>query len=84
MQMFTIQAASPASAAALYNALSTFHPELETDNEGRCSVSVALGSDRQVVEVLNTIHDHLRSRADGDAVSSMVVALDDRHYTLHA
>jgi hypothetical protein len=55
MQMFTVQAATPASAAALYSALSPFHPELETDDEGRCSVSVALGSDRQVLEVLDAI-----------------------------
>jgi hypothetical protein len=56
MQMFTVQAATPASAAALYSALSPFHPELETDDEGRCSVSVALGSDRQVLQVLDAIH----------------------------
>ena len=81
MQLLTIQAASPASAAALHNVLSVFQPELETDDEGRSSVSVVLGSDRQVVAVLDRIHEHLRSRPDGEAVSTLVVALDDREAT---
>jgi hypothetical protein len=83
MQMFTVQAATPASAAALYSALSPFHPELETDDEGRCSVSVALGSDRQVLQVLDAIHQHLRSRGEVGTVNSLTVALDERTYTLH-
>jgi hypothetical protein len=67
--MFTVQAATPASAAALYSALSPFHPELETNDEGRCSVSVALGSDRHVVQVLDAIHEHLRSHGEDGTVT---------------
>ena len=77
MQVMTIEAATPLSAQGLYSALAAFHPELVTDDEGRCYVSVQLGNDRRAAEVLDTLHEHLRSRAEDASVSSVTVALDE-------
>jgi hypothetical protein len=82
--MLTIQAATPLSAQGLCSALSPFNAELTTDDEGRSFVSVELGSDRQVVEVLNALQRHLDTRAEGTVVDSVVVALDERKYTMHS
>jgi hypothetical protein len=84
MQRLTIQAATHLSAQGLYSALSDFHPELVVDDEDKFFVSVDLGSDRQVVEVLDALHRFLDSRAEETVVNSMVVSLDERHYTLHS
>jgi hypothetical protein len=81
MQMLTIQAATPESAQNLYNTLAEFHPEL-VDQDGKWFVSVGLGSDRQVVQVLDAIHSFLDARSAGTPPDSVVVALDERKYTI--
>jgi len=82
MQMLTIKAATQGSGRALYNALEEFHPELDQVEDGGYHVSVGLGSDRRVLEVLDAIQAFLADRAAG-TVDSMTVSLDGRDYTLH-
>jgi hypothetical protein len=55
MQAITIETATPLSARGLYHALAEFDPQLSTDDKGRCFVSVQVGSDQQVVEVIDAI-----------------------------
>lgn len=83
MQHLTIQAATRLSAQDLYSALSEFKTNLVTDEEGRYLVSVELGSDRNLVEVLATIQEFVDSGADGVVANSMVFSLNDRAYTIH-
>jgi len=83
MQNLSIQAASFESATRLRSALDPFQPELTKDTEGRYFVSVQLGSDSHVVEILDAIQDHLAKRAQDEPVSLLTVALDDRRYTVH-
>jgi len=83
VQILTINAATGESAQALYRALSPFQPELDSDEQGAHSVSVELGSDKRVVEVLDAIQLFLAGRAAGTVTSSLTVALDGHDYTLH-
>ena len=83
MQQLTIQAATHLSAQGLYSALSEFQPELHTDAENRCFVSVQLGSDRHVVDVLAAIQHFADSRAAGALENSVVFELAERQYTIH-
>jgi hypothetical protein len=70
-------AATPESGRRLYSALSTFRPELELDDEDRLLVVVRFDTDREVAEVLETLHRFLSERVNGDAsVSSVCVAMD--------
>jgi hypothetical protein len=63
MRMITLEA-TPESGHALYSALSPFHPEFDTDDEGKCFVSVSVGSQKDRLEVLDTIQQHLVGGAD--------------------
>ena len=63
MPMITLEAATPQSGRALYSALSPFDPELDTDYEGKCFVSVSVGSVREMLEVRD-IQRHLVAGAD--------------------
>jgi hypothetical protein len=63
MPMITLEAATPQSGRALYSALSPFDPELDTDDEGKCFVSVSVGSVREMLEVRD-IQRHLVGGAD--------------------
>jgi hypothetical protein len=80
--MLSTKAATAESGHALYNALQQFHPELDEDGTGDYYVSVGLGNDRQVIEVLNAIQAFLAHGAVG-AVESMSVSLDGRSYRIH-
>ena len=81
MQTLTIEAATPDSALALHQALLGFRAELRVTDDGRSYVEVALGqSDREIVDVLNAIEDHVTERAAGPAR----VGLNGRAYALHA
>jgi hypothetical protein len=64
MRMITLEAATPESGRALYSALSPFHPEFDTDAEGKCFVSVSITSQKETLEVLDTIQQHLVGGAD--------------------
>lgn len=76
VQTITLEAISPESGSALFRALSAFLPEWDMNDEGRCLVSVRFVSEAQVVEVLDTIQQHLAEREERP-VKSMTVALDD-------
>ena len=85
MQRLTIEAATHLSAQDLFGVLAEFNPALTVDDEtGRFFVSVDLGSDRRVVEVLNTVQRFVDMRAEGTAMNSLVVAVDERRYRLNA
>ena len=82
MQRLTIQAASRWSAQGLYSALSEFRPDFTTDDEGTCFVSVDLGDDGHVAEVLSTLQRFLDSRGDSVVAHSVLVSLDERRYRM--
>ena len=84
MQRLTIEAATHLSAQGLYSALSVFDPELTTDDGGACFVTVDLGSDRQVVEVLDAVQRFVDTRAEGAAMNSLIVAVNEKRYRLNA
>jgi hypothetical protein len=60
-----------------------FYPQVVTDDEGKCFVSVELGSDRDVVEVLAAIQRFVDARAADAVEKSVVVAINERQYTFH-
>jgi beta-xylosidase len=64
MRTITLEAATPESGRALYRAVSSFHPEFDTDDEGKCFVSVSVSSQKETLGVLDTIQQHLVGRAD--------------------
>jgi hypothetical protein len=82
VQMLTIKAATPESGRSLYDALQQFHPELGQTESGDYYVSVGLGGDRRVLDVLDAISAYLADRAEG-TVGSMNISLDGRAYTIH-
>ena len=63
MRTITLEAATPKSGRALYRALSSFFPEFDTDDEGKCFVSVSVSSQKETLEVLD-IQQHLVGGAD--------------------
>lgn len=81
MLTITIEAATPESAHALFQALAGHVRILRQGDDGRQFVDVDLPrGDREIVEVLNTIEDYVTHRNDGPAR----VELDGRVYMLHA
>ncbi|MGE5274411.1 MAG: hypothetical protein ACM3QU_11740 [Verrucomicrobiota bacterium] len=82
MQTLAIQAVSERSGQALFDALSRFQPHWSKDEQGRYFVTVMLGSDQRVLEVLDAIQQHLAERADPNQ-GPVKMALDGRQYTLH-
>ena len=81
MQTITIEAATPESAAGLYEALSDFRVDLRETDDGRRYVEVDLRrDDREIVDVLNAIEDYVTHRACGPAR----VEFNGRSYALHA
>ena len=82
MQQLTIRTATHLSAQALCSTLAEFRPELTTDDDGRCFVSVEIGTDRHAVEVFATIHEFVDSHPAGMVENSMVFSVDDREYSL--
>ena len=64
MRTITLEAATPGSGRVLCGALSPFDPEFVTDDEGKCFVSVSVGSQTETLEVLDTIQRHLVGGAD--------------------
>jgi hypothetical protein len=78
VEVLTIKARSVESAGALYSALAQFRPELEDDEQGGLYVSVELGSDRRIVEVLDAIQLFRANRAAAAATSALTLELDSR------
>ena len=70
MRTITLEAATPESGRALYSALSSFHPDFEVDGEGTCFVSVSFGNQKEMLEVFDTILQHLSG--GGDPITSSV------------
>ena len=82
MQQLTIRAANHLAAQDLYSALAAFAPELSADDEGRCFVSVELGSDQHDLEVLDAVRRFMDSSAKGAPRDSVVIEMDEREFTI--
>jgi hypothetical protein len=74
LETITIEAATPDLGRVLYSALSAFYPELDTDADGNCIVTVRLSSETQRLEVTEAIQLHFADRGD-DAVNSVSFAV---------
>jgi len=79
MQMLTINVATPGSARALHAALSDFRTKRVELEDGGYQVEVALGNDRQIVDVLNAIELYVTRRRDGPAR----IGFNGHSYSLH-
>jgi hypothetical protein len=80
MRALTVETKTLDSARLLYDALSAFHPELLSNDEGyRVSVELR-NNDRDIVPVLDAIERYVNERAEEAAR----IELDGRHYTMHA
>ena len=65
MQTLTIHAASRESAIGIYAALEGFRTQL-TEREDGCRVEIELvGGEREIIEALSAIAQHVRDRDDG-------------------
>ena len=81
MRGITIDAKSLESAQALYDALSTFGPQLTGSREEGYRVTIDLvRSERQIGAILNALEEHARKQASGPAR----VEVDGRRYMLLA
>lgn len=81
METLTIEATTRETALRLCDALSAFQVELAETDDGRCRVEVQLRrGDREFVDVLNTIEQHVIDRHSGSAR----IKLNGRSYTMHA
>jgi hypothetical protein len=60
-----------------YSALSAFHPELDTDADGNCIVSVRASSDAQMREISGAVQVHLVDRGDSAVTSVSFSARKD-------
>jgi hypothetical protein len=78
VQKLTITARSLESADALFVALSRFHPEMIDGENGSHSVTIALGSDSDIIAALNAIEQYVTARSDGPAR----LELDGHIYTM--
>jgi hypothetical protein len=76
LETITIEPATPELGRVLYSALSAFYPELDTDADGNCIVSVRLSSETQRLEVTEAIQLHLADRGE-DAVNSVSFAVEN-------
>jgi hypothetical protein len=75
VQTITIEAETAESGHSLHEALSDFSPEWEMDGDGQCLVTVRFMSDRQAVEVFETIQRHFGERGDPPVIS-VTVSMD--------
>jgi hypothetical protein len=80
MRKLTIEAASSESARHILDALASFDPELLDDGGGVPSVAVAIRDDRQLIQILNAIEQHITARSQGAAV----LDLGGRKYQMDA
>ena len=79
MESLTIRARSVASARAMITAVSGFRAELFCDGYRQYRVEVTLGSDREIVDVLNTLERYMNERQSGPAL----IGLNGHEYTMH-
>lgn len=79
MRTLTIEASSPESARGFLEALVEFQASL-SERDGRSTVRVELrGDDQEIVDLLNTLEDHVTTRASGPAL----VDFEGHVYTMH-
>jgi hypothetical protein len=75
-----IDAKNLKSAQALYDALSTFGPQLTGSQDKGYRVTIDLArSDRQIIAILDALEEHVRQRGSGPAR----VEVDGRRYAMH-
>jgi hypothetical protein len=78
MRTLTIEAASPESASDFCLALSGFNAQSSETEDGKHLVSVKVSSDKQIIELLNTLEAHVSRRG-----RKAHIDLDGHNYTLH-
>jgi hypothetical protein len=78
MLAFTIKAKTHESAQSLFDALRRFDPALGGTAGDGFFVSVDVGDERRILEVLDAIHEHVQK---GHTLTR--VELDGREYTVH-
>jgi hypothetical protein len=80
MEKLSILASTPQSASGLYEALSAFRTELlETEDQKYLIEIVLVGGDREIVDVLNAIEQHVTERGTEPAR----ITLSGRTYSMH-
>jgi hypothetical protein len=80
MRSLIVEARNATSASQLCEALADFKPDLTGNDADGYFVLIPLrGSDRQVIEVLNAIEDHIESRGH----EATRLELDGHRYTMH-
>jgi hypothetical protein len=77
LETIRIEAATPELGRVLYSVLSEFHPELDTDADGKCVVSVRVSTDAQMREISGAVQMHLVDRGDSAATSISFSARND-------
>ena len=79
MQTLRIEAASPASAHTMIDALAGIKAELVEGEDGCSEVVVSLRGDTEIVGVLNALEQYVTQRADGPAR----LEFEGHEYTMH-
>jgi hypothetical protein len=74
-----IEAATPELGRVLYSALSAFYPELDTDADGKCIVSVRSSSEMQMLEITQAVQLHLADEGDRAVTSVSFAVGNDQH-----
>jgi hypothetical protein len=69
LETIMIEAPTPELGRVLYSALSAFYPELDTDAEGNCIVSVRSSSEMQMLEITQAVQQHLADEGDRAVIS---------------
>jgi hypothetical protein len=64
LETIMIEAATPELGRVLYSALSAFYPELDTDADGKCIVSVRSSSEMQMLAITEAVQLHLADEGD--------------------
>jgi hypothetical protein len=64
LETIMIEVATPELGRVLYSALSAFHPELDTDADGKCIVSVRSSSETQMRKITQAVQLHLADEGD--------------------
>ena len=74
-----IEAATPELGRVLYSALSAFYPELDTDADGKCIVSVRPSSGTQMLAITQAVQLHLADEGDRGVTSVSFGGGNDQH-----
>ena len=83
MQTLRIEAASPASAHTMIDALAGFKAELVEGEDGCSEVVVSLGGDTEIVGVLNALEQYVTQRRSALFALLKMLEFEGHEYTMH-